>query len=226
MQTFASLLRSCALLALFTGSSGQSVPAGTLDEIRGELHEFRVELADENAALRHENTAFKNELRVELAEVQEKNTALRLELEDVRALLQTQPRRTVEKNFLSCMREDEISGDIFFDGCNVHIRSGGGATNATINGKGNLIIGYNKPKVRDFAEDLEDIESKRVRVFAEGLEDTELKKVRDFAEGLEDTESKKMEAEELDVSDSRGGSHNLVIGDEHEYTSYGGLIAG
>ena len=31
MQTFAPLLRSCALLALFTGSSGQSVPAGTLD---------------------------------------------------------------------------------------------------------------------------------------------------------------------------------------------------
>mmetsp|Transcript_30337 Transcript_30337/g.60013 ORF Transcript_30337/g.60013 Transcript_30337/m.60013 type:complete len:330 (+) Transcript_30337:136-1125(+) len=223
MQTFASLLRSCALLALFTGSSGQSVPAGTLDEIRGELHELRAELADENAALRHENTALKNELRVELAEVHEnienknalkfeevknelrevknENTALHLELEDVRALFQTQPRRTVENNYFSCMSQDAVSGDIYFDGCNVHVRSGGGSTGATINGKGNLIIGYNEPR-------------------------DSLMEVPESAEGLEDTEAKKVEAGELDVSDSRGGSHNLIIGDGHEYTSYGGIVTG
>ena len=124
-------------------------------EIRGELH----------AAL----TTLKNELRVELAEVHEKNTALRLELEvknvmlenknealrheleDLRGLLQSQPRRTDEEReqmpFLDCINTDDSDADnIYFDGCNVHVRSGGGSTDATPNGKGNIIIGYNKPR--------------------------------------------------------------------------------
>merc|ERR1712160_117886 len=70
--------------------------------------------------------------------------------------------------------EDVEGGNIFFTGCNVHIRSGKGSTDAPTNGKGNLIIGYNKS-----------------------------------AEGV-----------------SRGGSHNLIIGDQHEYTSFGGIVTG
>lgn len=60
-------------------------------------------------------------------------------------------------------------------GCNVHVRSGAGATDAPVNGKGNLIVGYN--------------------VDANGNAD-------------------------------RSGSHNLVVGDEHSYASFGGLVAG
>merc|ERR1712160_113373 len=87
-----------------------------------------------------------------------------------------QPRRTDEEReeFRSCMEEDVEGGNIFFTGCNVHIRSGKGSTDAPTNGKGNLIIGYNKS-----------------------------------AEGV-----------------SRGGSHNLIIGDQHEYTSFGGIVTG
>jgi len=165
---------------------------------------------------RKKNTALKKELRVKLAEVQENNTALRLELEekleekniafrleleDVRALFQMQPRRTVENSFVDCMREDEVTGDIYFEGCNVHVRSGEGSTDAPPNGKGNLIIGYNEPP-------------------------NSLMEVPESAEGLEDTTVKKEEAVELDVSDSRGGSHNLVIGDQHKYPSYGGIVTG
>jgi len=162
MQTFASLLRSCALLALFTGSSGQSVPAGTLDEIRVEFHEMNEVLRNENA--------------LKFEEMENKNEALRFELEDLRGLLQSQPRRTDEEReeFRSCMEEDVEGGNIYFTGCNVHIRSGKGSTDAPTNGKGNLIIGYNKS-----------------------------------AEGV-----------------SRGGSHNLIIGDQHEYTSFGGIVTG
>merc|ERR1711957_491887 len=110
--------------------------------------------------------------------LENKNEALRLELEDLRGLLQSQPRRTdaEREQFRSCMEEDEEGGNIYFTGCNVHIRSGNGMTDGRTNGKGNLIIGYNEPR----------------------------------AEGL----------------DSRGGSHNLIIGNAHEYTSFGGIVTG
>merc|ERR1740139_1657340 len=92
------------------------------------------------------------------------------------------------------MTEDSDSGDIYFDGCNVHVRSGGGSTDAPTNGKGNLIIGYNEPR-------------------------DSLMEVPESAEGLEDIEAKKVEA-------SRSGSHNLITGDAHEYTSFGGIVTG
>jgi len=207
MQTFASLLRSCALLALFTGSSGQSVPAGTLDEIRVEFRAMNEVLRNENALkfeeVKKENTALRIELEV-------KNEALRLELKDLRGLLQSQPRRTDEEReqmpFLDCINTDDSDADnIYFDGCNLHVRSGEGSTDARTNGKGNLIIGYNESPVDDDYYLMEVPES------AEGP-----KKV----DGLEDTEAKK------DVSNSRGGSHNLIIGDQHEYTSFGGIVTG
>ena len=73
---------------------------------------------------------------------------------------------------LACMTK--IGDNVFFDACNVHIRSGSGDTFGAVNGTGNLIIGYN----------------------------------------------------ENDGSDTKSGSHNLVIGADHTYTSYGGLVAG
>ena len=60
-----------------------------------------------------------------------------------------------------------------FTGVNVQVVSGSGSTDGALNGKGNLIVGYDE-----------------------------------------------------NVSDTRTGSHNLVIGDQHSYTSYGGLLAG
>lgn len=69
----------------------------------------------------------------------------------------------------------ENSGqDVVFTGVNVHVRNGTGSTYETLNGLGNLIVGYNK----DYFEN------------------------------------------------DRTGSHNLVIGDEHTYSSSGGFVAG
>src|SRR5262249_49448897 len=59
---------------------------------------------------------------------------------------------------------------------NLQIVSGAGATDASVNGRGNLIVGYN--------------------------------------------------AKPHDTSGGRTGSHNLVVGDEHAYPSFGGLVAG
>jgi hypothetical protein len=65
--------------------------------------------------------------------------------------------------------------DVYFTDVNVHVRSGSGNTNGAINGRGNLIVGYNEPR---------------------------------------------------SSGSDKSGSHNLVIGEEHNYTNYGGLVAG
>ena len=65
--------------------------------------------------------------------------------------------------------------NIYFNRANVYIRSGSGKTDGTINGLGNLIIGYNEPR---------------------------------------------------SSGNYRTGSHNLIIGSQNNYKSYGGLVAG
>ena len=65
------------------------------------------------------------------------------------------------------------AGNAVFNACNVHVRSGSGSTSGTINGLGNLIVGYDEAS-----------------------------------------------------TDDKTGSHNLIVGPYHSYTSYGGFIAG
>lgn len=65
--------------------------------------------------------------------------------------------------------------DLVFTDVNVHVRSGSGATDGTVNGRGNLIIGYHEDDGGDA---------------------------------------------------TRTGSHNLIVGDEHSFSSYGGFLAG
>jgi hypothetical protein len=68
-----------------------------------------------------------------------------------------------------------LAGNLFtFSGMNVQVVSGSGSTDGTVNGVGNLIVGYN----------------------------------------------------EDGAAATRTGSHNLVVGIDHEYTSFGGLVAG
>lgn len=64
--------------------------------------------------------------------------------------------------------------DVFITGANLHILNGQGRTD-TVNGLGNLIVGYDEPR----------------------------------AQGAD-----------------QSGSHNLVVGTEHNYSSYGGIVAG
>lgn len=72
-------------------------------------------------------------------------------------------------------RVSEMAGPhIFFEGANVHIRSGTGST-ADTSGLGNLVVGYNELPV---------------------------------------------------ITPARTGSHNLIIGPEHNYPSFGGFVAG
>ena len=74
---------------------------------------------------------------------------------------------------LACMTTD--GDEVMFEKCNVHIRSGNGKTDGTVNGLGNLIIGYNEGSGQNI---------------------------------------------------KRTGSHNLVLGPEHAYSSFSGLVIG
>ena len=67
----------------------------------------------------------------------------------------------------------QVGADVFFDGCNVHVRSGLGASDEPSNGLGNLIVGYDEGS-----------------------------------------------------ADNKTGSHNLIVGMGHSYTSRGSLVAG
>ncbi len=69
-----------------------------------------------------------------------------------------------------------VSGnEVYFTGVNVNVRSGSGSTNGSINGRGNLIVGYNEAR---------------------------------------------------GGTSVKTGSHNLVVGRHHNYSSYGGLVVG
>lgn len=76
---------------------------------------------------------------------------------------------------LASVSTENSGQDVVFTGVNVHVRSGSGATDGTINGLGNLIVGYNEAR---------------------------------------------------STGSDKTGSHNLVVGSNHNYTSYGGLVVG
>jgi hypothetical protein len=95
---------------------------------------------------------------------------------EVDALLAAYDARiTALEELLASVTLENGGDDFVFTGVNVHVRSGSGSTSGTINGLGNLIVGYDEPR---------------------------------------------------SSGSDKSGSHNLVIGRYHNYTSYGGLVAG
>ena len=68
---------------------------------------------------------------------------------------------------------NESTNTVLISGANLQVVSGGGSTGATVNGTGNIIIGYDE-----------------------------------------------------DNGDDKSGSHNLVVGYGHTYSSYGGIVVG
>ncbi|MCP3876485.1 MAG: hypothetical protein GY699_25510 [Desulfobacteraceae bacterium] len=68
-----------------------------------------------------------------LEQAQDDITALQAEVQALKTLLAGVTRSVDNKN-------------LYFTGMNVHVRSGEGATDATVNGLGNLIVGYNESR--------------------------------------------------------------------------------
>lgn len=77
---------------------------------------------------------------------------------------------------IECVSTDSDAMNVIFEGCNVHVRNGVGTTNS-INGRGNLIVGYDRERT-------------------------------------------------IRLPSDKTGSHNLIVGDDHNYSSYGGLVSG
>jgi hypothetical protein len=95
---------------------------------------------------------------------------------EVDALLAAYDARiTALEELLASVTLESGGDDFVFTGVNVHVRSGSGFTNGTINGLGNLIVGYDEDRT---------------------------------------------------LLSDKSGSHNLVVGRNHNYTSYGGLVVG
>ena len=105
----------------------------------------------------------------QLAAVQQAVTTLQGQVAALQSAL-TQATATI-----ACLQMAPSGVDLIVNGCNLHIRSGGGSTDAALNGLGNLIVGYNE----------------------------------NFYPGFD-----------------RSGSHNVIIGRHHSYSSFGGLVAG
>jgi hypothetical protein len=109
-----------------------------------------------------------------------------------------------------CVRviEGELAGlpgpHLLFTRCNVHVRSGELATDGPVNGLGNLIVGYNEGRCSAIDEVGP---SPDPSFLVPCLSDRECGGgTCDFGE--------------------RTGSHNLVIGQQHEYSSYAGIVGG
>jgi hypothetical protein len=73
-----------------------------------------------------------------------KKSEIELWLEALEAIVEEQSRTSSAlQDRLACVDLDSAASALILEGCNVHIRNGGGATNSA-NGQGNLIIGYDE----------------------------------------------------------------------------------
>ena len=130
--------------------------ADGLNDLRRDVNELQKRVAEQNIVIT-QISGVVNRQNQSIAHLQQQNAALQATL--------------------GCMSKNGM--EVYFTGCNLHVVSGSGATVGTVNGLGNLIVGYN--------------------------EDASLSG---------------------SPASQRGGSHNLIIGPGHSYTSYGGLVAG
>lgn len=113
----------------------------------------------------------------------------------------TQRIETLEKKLAAVSVGKDSKGHqaLYIDGVNVHIRNGSqNQQTDSVNGVGNLIIGYHKPSARLICN-----------VKVPSNDKSACQKVWGIW-----------------ATNQRLGSHNIIVGDEHDYTSYGALISG
>ena len=102
------------------------------------------------------------------------------------------------RSVMSLQDDNQGNPAVVFSGVNVQINNGQGATDS-INGLGNLVIGYDEP--------------------TQNLD-------RVCSNGLFQSEADCLANNEVFSNIHKSGSHNLVIGERHNYSRVGGLIAG
>ena len=164
----------------FTGCLGVKTQEGTLYNIQAgespisDCKEGDIILSfyDINAV----NMLKENEsaLQGEVNDLKENTSALQAEVDELKDNI-SDLKDNVGKLQSILQGVTHTGTEIYITGANLHILSGSGSTEGTVNGLGNLIIGYN---------------------------------------------------ENRSSGNSRTGSHNLILGKENNYLSYGGIVSG
>jgi hypothetical protein len=88
-----------------------------------------------------------------------------------------------------------------FSGTNVQIVSGSGSTNGAVNGRGNLILGYDEPGFCEVSGN-------------------------PLVPCHSDADCAGYQLHTCFMEGPKTGSHNFIVGAAHGYSSYGGLVAG
>ncbi len=193
------------LLLLAADGWGQQNPAPAgpetqLRALRQQVAALRKQLAVVRNELAARNGVYQ-ELQMQLQTLQSQQaelSALRQQVELVRAELRSLKANTVLD--LNGYVTFEISNGYptaMFRGVNVQIVNGTGNTQS-VNGMGNLIVGYNRPGNGSFSCSL----------------------------GRAETESECTAGGGLWAQSHKTGSHNIVGGDFNSYSSWGGLVLG
>jgi uncharacterized coiled-coil protein SlyX len=136
----------------------------------------------------------------------------------------TQTSLTSLTNVMSTTTDESGYPAVVFSGVNVYVNSGAGMTDATPNGLGNLIVGYNEPGEVTPINCTQDSDCDALS--------TTCDTINGVCRGYfcsSDADCAPINS----TCDWRGyclapraGSHNLVVGNQNGYASYGGLIAG
>jgi hypothetical protein len=161
--------------------------------LRKQLLAARKELSAQNAA--------REDMQAQLAALQAQQAgldALRREVESLKAEIKALRVNTV-LDLNGYLTFDVSNGypTALFRGINVQIVNGTGNTQ-TVNGMGNLIIGYNRPSTGSFICSI----------------------------GAVDSESECQASGGVWARSHKSGSHNIVGGDFNSYSSWGGLVLG
>ena len=180
-----------------------------------ELQKDNVSLRKELASLQNSNEALSHNLQTlqqqqpkkRPATTHTRSTKLRGSPEDIVGGKESKfvSRLEALEDKLACVSDDSNAYNVYFEGCNVHVRDGSGSTQGAgtgeQSGRGNIIIGYNE--------------------IADGDEAPEIC-------------SNSSAADELDCRATGGswgrglqtGIHNLVVGAGHSFTRHSGVISG
>lgn len=191
------------LLAADGWAQQNAAPAGSEAQLRA--------LRQQVAALRKQVAVARNELAAQngaYQEIQAQLRALQSQQAELSALRQQVDSIRAELKGLKANSVLDLNGYVTFEisngyptalfrGVNVQIVNGTGETQS-VNGMGNLIVGYNRPANGTFSCSL----------------------------GIAGTQSQCVAGGGLWAQSHKSGSHNIVGGDFNSYSSWGGLVLG
>ncbi|WP_419812459.1 hypothetical protein [Bacterioplanoides sp.] len=156
---------------------------------------------------------------VRVLQLESENTAQQTAIEELQTAIATlQAENAKLANFVDTVLpfmqggiDEQNNPAVFFSGANVHINNGGGSTR-TINGTGNLIVGYNEVGAAELLNS---------RGFCSIIN------INDATPYLNQVDCENASGIwSITTGAQKIGSHNIVVGEGHSYTQYSGIVTG